>query len=302
MNENSDTTHTADGFSAEWLQLREPADHRARSTLLTQLLLDWRRDKERMNIIELGAGTGSNLRYLCPLLGHQQHWTLFDHDQSLLEQLPHLLTPWAQQQGIHILATRETIRLESDTFSAQIHWQQKDLANELNAIAQDKVHLITASALLDLTSAAWLEQLARLCIDKHCASLFVLNYDGTLQWHEKLPDDELLNQLLNEHQLTDKGFGNALGPQAHHYIAEQLRRAQHVTTQSGNWVLDQQQSALQNELLTGWVKAAMEQDTTRKPVIQAWAESRRLAIKQGHSYLSVGHTDVLSLPMQWYKA
>lgn len=299
IDKNLDSPQAADGFSAEWLTIREPADHQARSTLLTQMLIDWRCSKEQINIIELGAGTGSNLRYLCPRLGHHQHWTMFDNDQLLLEQLPVLLQSWATKENVTILVDNETLKLESNMFSATVRCEHKDLANGLSTLPWEKADLITGSALLDLTSATWLAQLAQLCFDHHCASLFVLNYDGTIQWHEELPNDRQLNQLLNAHQVTDKGFGKALGPKAYQFIAEQLSKAHDVTTQTSNWVLGHDQSVLQDALLKGWVPAAIEQDGSFQPVIEQWAKGRQLSIQQGQSCLKVGHTDVLSLPLAW---
>ena len=50
------------GFSAEWLALRESADHAARSPELTRTVIDFLPDRAR--ILDLAAGTGSNRRYL----------------------------------------------------------------------------------------------------------------------------------------------------------------------------------------------------------------------------------------------
>ena len=66
-------------FSRNWLQLRESADHRSRSHALASVLLDFLDSKQRVNILDLGSGTGSNLRYLSKYLGDlNQRWTLLD--------------------------------------------------------------------------------------------------------------------------------------------------------------------------------------------------------------------------------
>ncbi|WP_106418212.1 class I SAM-dependent methyltransferase [Salinicola tamaricis] len=36
-------------------------------------------------LVDLGCGSGSNLRYLAPQLRTPQYWRLVDHDASLLE-------------------------------------------------------------------------------------------------------------------------------------------------------------------------------------------------------------------------
>ena len=52
------------GFSPTWLSLREPADRRARSADLGETLARHLARRERPLILDLGCGTGSNLRAL----------------------------------------------------------------------------------------------------------------------------------------------------------------------------------------------------------------------------------------------
>lgn len=286
------------GFSADWLNLREPADHLARSTRLTDQLAQWASRQTGLHVTELGAGTGSNLRYLCPRLGHHQKWTLVDNDPSLLTHLPRRLNQWANANNIQFSYESNTVRLKADQFSAQLTWQQCDLSENLATLPLKRNQLITGSALLDLTSANWLDKLASRCIANGCASLFVLNYNGQIAWQPELPDDTQLNDLLNAHQLSDKGFGKALGPNAGAYYAEQLRSMQNVETEHSDWVLGSEHSALQTALIEGWVPAAKEQgSTSAHPSVERWLQQRLRFLKVCESSLRVGHTDVLSLPL-----
>ena len=74
-------------FSAEWLAAREPHDAAARAVELVGLL----RARELMTqtgsgtpdavaraIVDLGAGSGANLRWLLPRLGGVQAWQLIE--------------------------------------------------------------------------------------------------------------------------------------------------------------------------------------------------------------------------------
>ena len=75
---------TVEAFDAAWLTLREPVDHRSRAeTLVTEVEREWRLRGWR-TVLDLGSGTGSNLRYLAPRLSGRQVWTLFDQDAELL--------------------------------------------------------------------------------------------------------------------------------------------------------------------------------------------------------------------------
>ena len=56
------------GFSAAWLALREPADVAARSSEVTAKVLMSLVDRTPLRGVDLGSGTGSNIRYLLPRL------------------------------------------------------------------------------------------------------------------------------------------------------------------------------------------------------------------------------------------
>jgi len=72
------------GFSAGWLSLREPADHAARSLPLTRAVVGALSTELPCRVLDLAAGTGSNVRYLAGHLPSEQRWLLVDHDPALL--------------------------------------------------------------------------------------------------------------------------------------------------------------------------------------------------------------------------
>jgi hypothetical protein len=79
----------------------------------------------------------------------------------------------------------------------------------------ERVHLVTASALLDLVSAEWIGRLAERCQGAGSAALFALNYNGYATCAPVDPDDEFILEHFNGHQrASDKGFGPAAGPDA----------------------------------------------------------------------------------------
>jgi hypothetical protein len=113
-------------FSADWLALREAADSRARSALLVRRLAD-RFEKspsthrtEPLRILDLGCGTGANLRYLAPRLGlllgdgrwARQDWTCVDRDLGLIATLPRLTADWAKGLGLTAAAQGEELRIQ----------------------------------------------------------------------------------------------------------------------------------------------------------------------------------------------
>ena len=291
----TDSTH--DGFSEIWLSLREPVDHAARDISLTSQLASWACQKQNLRVVELGAGTGSNLRYLLPTLGHHQHWTVFDKDPELIGKLPDLLEPWAVENDCELRLVNADLKLQHARYSATINCKITDLARNLETIAADGMDLITASALLDLTSSQWLDKLAGLISDHQSACLFALNYDGLVHWQPELEADEAVTELLNQHQLSEKGFGKALGPAAGNYLAQRLQHLGRQTAVCASpWRIDSTLKGLQLAIVEGWAKAATEQAGGNTAITRIWEEARVNAINKGQSTLRVGHNDVLSLP------
>lgn len=259
-------------FAPDWLALREPADHAARSRTVLDRLVTWARGRGPLTVADLGAGTGSNLRYLGPELPNRQHWLLMDHDAALL-------------YGVRPSSRHVTLETEQRNLAR---------ANELSQITAD---LLTGSALLDLVSEAWLCRLADRCAALGAAAAFALNYDGRIDWTPALPDDDSLRLSVNAHQRRDKGFGPALGPTAGDVAARVFQaRGFRTALEPSPWVLTEDDSALQLALLEGWVAAAEEQQPLLLERRQQWAEQRRRLISSGESRLLVGHLDLLALP------
>lgn len=278
-------------FAADWLALREPADHAARSgTLFAELAAFLDADAapgKTLNIVDLGAGAGSNLRWLAPRLGHPQDWTLVDRDADLLAR--------AQAQAIQSPAGHP-IRVHSvaaDLSDSTLPWI-------------DQADLVTSAAFFDLVSAEWIARLSLACAEAQAACLFVLSVDG--QWAftdedgNRIGDegDVYLQGLFNRHQRRDKGLGAALGPDAAPRLASSLAgHGLSVSTERSDWHLgagDALTLALGTELMAGWRRAGREQAPQAADRIDRWHRRRQSDLSAGRLGLRVGHLDVLALP------
>ncbi|MGC4082587.1 MAG: class I SAM-dependent methyltransferase [Vicinamibacterales bacterium] len=255
------------GFSAEWLTLREPADLAARVDDVTQAVIASLAHRESPLVIDIGCGTGSNVRYLARCLPASTRWRLLDHDRALLD------------------AARASLGMSIDTRIADLRVLDPGIFTGAD--------LVTASALLDLVSATWLRDFVGECRRAGAAVLVALNYDGRITCTPADDDDELVRELVNRHQRTDKGFGPALGPEAGDAVVALLRDAGYqVVSARSDWRLEPDQAELQRQLVSGWASAAIERSPAETVRIRSW-ESRRLqTIDVGISHIVVGHVDV----------
>jgi len=277
-------------FDVPWLERREPLDHRSRARELLAPLRAWWKEKlraweSRGRIVDLGSGTGANLRYLAPLLSGAQAWTLVDHDADLLA------------------------RAESPGEPVTVDKLRKDLTEDLSELLND-VDLVTASAFLDLVSQEWLESLVEGCRRSGAAAYFALTYDGDFRWYGDEsrqggpggPGDEPIRKAVNAHQRREKGFGLALGPEAAPEAARLFEEAFHEGPEYRTWIrpspwlLGPGEGAVAGELLEGWTTAALEARPDMEEEIRTWTSHRRALLQEGSFGLMVGHLDVLALP------
>lgn len=280
-------------FDPDWLALRERYDHVDRSGVLAAKFAAAVGPTPRL--IDLGCGTGSNLRYLSPRLGPHQVWLCLDNDPQLLDAAAVAITRWADSRGLVHGAPGRRLHLSGTRASVEVALTRRNLKDIRRAFSLDGVDGLTASALLDLASAPWLEALGHRITAAEVPVLFALSYDGRLEWDPPLPGDELVRRRFHAHQRTDKGFGPALGPDAAAWLAERLdAQGWQVKLSRSDWRLDGRDRELLQALFEGVVAAAREIEDDA--VLAAWAEARRRQLDSARLRVTAGHLDLLALP------
>ena len=270
------------GFSIDWLDLREGADRRARADKLLEQARHWLQSdaapQSEINVVDLGAGTGSTLRAFSAASGSNQDslsWHLVDQDAQLL----------AQARLRH-----------GDSHQLQTH--ELDLT-DIAALPLEGVKLVTASALFDLVSEDFIERLAaemaRRCQQQAMGLYSALNYDGTTRWTPAHPLDEDVLKAFNRDQKRDKGFGAALGPDAGTYM-ERVFNSLGFSVYSTNspWVLGGADRKLVDALINGIGDAVAQDPALNAASLQDWVQFRKSHSSGGTC--TVGHTDLLALP------
>ena len=286
-------------FSAEWLTLRENADGRARNAGLEAKVKSLLKSNDReCMIVDLGAGRGSNFRYLAPILGGAQSWQLIDADEELLKVAIPAIGEWAEVQGWPIRQGDHQIEIDTPNGRWTAATELADLEQNLDDLKLDNVDLITASALLDLVSKSWIERLAGRVPRSHPPYLFTLSYNGDLVFDPTDADDGWVSSLLNQHQETNKGFGAALGPAAIMYVREAMEKRGYVAvTGESPWQLESRTHAgdadLQRVLLNDWVTSLTEWQPRHGLRLQSWLNRRITLLESGFATLRIGHEDLL---------
>jgi hypothetical protein len=264
--------------SAAWLAMREGADAAARAPALAAAVRRRLAGRPHIVIHDLGCGTGSMGRWLAPRLPGPQHWVCHDQDAGLLAHAAASLAGTAAADGSPV--TAQTRRHDITRLSAS------DLAG---------ADLVTASALLDVLTAAEVGGIVAACAGAGSPVLATLSVTGRVELDPPDPLDAALAEAFNAHQRRTTGGRRLLGPDAvDAAMAEFGRHGMAVQARSSPWRLGPEQGRLAVEWLTGWAAAACEQQPDLAGPMAAYAPRRLAEAAAGRLGVVVHHTDLLA--------
>ena len=289
-------------FDAEWLALREPVDAAARAGGLVapfaRALVEGTCRDAPLRILDVGAGTGANFRYLAPRIAavvrRDQHWRLLDADGDLLRRSSAAIASWAEAQGWSVQETGRTLTVATAECTWRVETEAVDLAGGLSEEPLVPGEGVSMAAVLDLVSAEWIGDLSNWLAARRTPVLAALSYDGRLDWTPRDTEDAAVRARFNAHQRRDKGFGPALGPMAASRLLARLNAHGYRTASSrSDWNLSRADAEIQARLIATVGEAAAEQAGGEAAPIRSWLDRRMGQIGEGVLATAVGHLDIV---------
>lgn len=273
-------------FSSEWLDLREPADARARSAEVANAVAARFALRDELHILDLASGTGANLRATSSLLPKRQVWKLVDNDADALDTAKKRLTRWADASEFD----DETLRLKKDGCDLTVTFSIADLAIGTSHLLDEPWQLVTASAFFDLASQDYIRALSKAVAARNAAFYAALTYNGLRRWAPHRPADNQMTAAFHRHQMRDKGLGTAAGPMAAEHMADQFRLHGYTVLEGDSaWRLERSDRMLIEELVRGHAVAVSEAGGVDDKTILEWVKVPRTGV-------FVGHTDTFAVP------
>lgn len=264
--------------SSDWLALREAEDARARSGALVEAaaaLLP----AGPVTVHDLGSGTGSMARWSAPRLPGPQTWVLHDWNAALAAQAAASGVPRDRDGGEVVL--RSSI----------------GPLDGMTAATLDGASLVTASALLDVLTAAEAHAIVDACVAAGVPALLALSVTGEVALRPRHPLDRRVSSAFNAHQRRDVDGRRLLGPYAARIVEGLFRLAGwNVRRALTPWRLSGRDPQLLAEWFEGWVGAAEEQEPALRRDAAAYRELRRSQARRGELSAVVYHLDLLAWP------
>lgn len=276
------------GFDPDWLDLREPADHRSLAENPLARLKALFSGRERVSVADLGAGSGSLLRALAPRLGKRQSWTLIDADEGLLAHARTRLSAWADdwsEDGGRLSLRKGATEIEVVTLV-------RDLSADPLPAEAAGADLVTASAFFDLAGRAWTEAFVPRLAKAGRPLYAPLVYAGRKTFAPTHPLDGAALDAFNRHQLREKGLGLALGPGAADGLARIAEAAGLACLSAQSpWRLAKTDASLTRRLASDMALAIAE--LPDGPELSEWLAFR---LEHAEAGAEVAHVDLLIEP------
>ncbi|MFQ5972729.1 MAG: hypothetical protein ACE5Q3_10370 [Alphaproteobacteria bacterium] len=289
-------------FAVGWLDLRAPFDAAARRTGRAKALASTfaaavrGRDGRRVvRLLDLGTGTGNNVRELAPLLAGHQRWTVVDRDSSLLRGSKARYRDWARSLGWQAECDGSGLIISGPECRITLEPVRLNLATELGSLDLAVFDGLTGAALLDLVSSEWADRAIAAWAAFGRPALFALTVDGRLRWHPSHADDAWIGELFHRDLMADKGFGPALGVRAGAFAINRLTAAGYgVATAPTTWNVGTGDREMLNALVRFVETATKRQVPADQGRARAWLATRREQAAAGRLSVTVGHVDILA--------
>ncbi|MEM9645468.1 MAG: class I SAM-dependent methyltransferase [Planctomycetota bacterium] len=253
--------------SVDWLDLREKLDRRFRSGKLADRFISATSSKDL--IIDLACGAGANMRYLESRNRTRASWLGIDQVESMPD------------------------RLKDGATGGSVSFRHLDLMQDLEVLQRGANVAVTASAFLDMTSKPWVSRLVRHFSESPL--LVAMTMAGGYRWSPTESSDAEIETQIRNHQVSDHGFGPAMGADSAAQLTQELKDAGYeVFVEQTDWKLRGDDWETMEFLIRGVVRRV--RSMTTEIDVEAWQERRLQQLRRGRLRMEAPHFDVLGLP------
>lgn len=266
--------------------IKEAADKRARNGDVIEALSGWLEGRKTIEVVDLRAGIGANLRAVAPLLPPDQSWTLLARDAAEADVTRDHLTRWApayKTEGPILKLDRESLRLDVEIVIA-------DVVGNLGAAFKKSPALVTVSGDAVRYPAPFVRHLAAACAGRKAMFYANLIYDGRLRFSPHHAADSAMTAAFHRILMRDDGAGAAAGPLAASELSEQFRHANYTVIEGASPVWMRAPEAPLMRMIQGQMAEAQRIVAKgHDKMIDTWLARPRTA-------LEISQTDLLALP------
>ena len=285
----------ANKFGLTWIKSREPYDSMSRSNLLLDL---YKKDNNFFkNILDIGGGNGSFLRWCNSRDILYNNFLIADHDQALLKDFYITTKKSFLKKSIELLKNSPTsfqYQKKGSKKISRITLKKQDLLKSIESM--NSYDIISLSAVSDLLSRNYIKKILN-TIQVNKVIYFSICFDGRVIWQNKNKYDKYIISMFNKHQQQEKTLGIALGLKNIETIKNlSSRKGFRVTIADSSWKLNSDthnDRYFQNSYLNTIYKPLRRYELIDQDILDEWFQAKTGDIKLKKSNVQVGHKDIL---------
>ena len=282
-------------FTQKWMNAREIYDSCSRSSILNQYLSS--NKNVFKNIIDIGCGTGSFLRWMIINKYKFENFLMIDHDKKLLNKVYKITKNSVLKYNM--LFTKKSINcfhLKESTNStySEIKTIMGDICKLFKYI--DKYDFISFSAIADILPKLYLDKLFDLQLSEKII-LFSICYDGNITWNYKNKYDRYIIKKFNEHQHSIKNDNYMLGPKSVSYIKKKSKKKNYkIRLMDSSWNLESKSNndkEFHRQYIDTIFKPLKSDNSIDISLLKEWVNDKYEKIEKGKLKTIVHHKDIL---------
>tara|TARA_B100000900_G_scaffold154893_1_gene131547 strand:+ start:1629 stop:2501 length:873 start_codon:yes stop_codon:yes gene_type:complete len=282
-------------FSKSWINMRLEYDNYSRSNILNKYLKN-NKYMPDIDLIDMCSGSGNFLIWLIKNELSFNEYTLIDNDTNLLKSIKsNLRKNIPKDLKIKSNTNNMNLILCKDKFISSKVLIKKNDCDNFNYKTK-RFHIISYSAALDLMSKSSIIKAIKR-VNNLNAIYFSLCFNGIVKWTPTNTFDKYILSFFNKHQRTDKGFGEALGPESIDFVNRySIKQGMKVTTKHSPWIINNktnQDKIFMNRYLLDIKKALFHMEGIDRNILRNWYKDKKRDIEKKSIKLYVGHQDIL---------
>lgn len=281
-----------------WLDHRYACDADARNANIEKKFLEFFSEANTLNIVDAGAGIGSNFKYFFEKLPNHQEWTLLDCENNLLQSCREKLIEFAQKNNYRLEDGNGLLHMSNGRKKANIRFAHGGLEEIEQHTDLKKTDVITANALFDLLSYDQFDTFACKLSAYNVCLMATLNYYETsfLPFSE---EDARFVRYFHTHMTRPQKFGAAMGPNCTEEMLDLLVEHQMMVEQEGSqWHLKRYDSTMQHYLLHFFEHAVRDLSLSPSEIedLEVWLEKKKQMCRDHQLEIIVDHSDIFAYP------
>ena len=283
-----------DNFDIDWLNERYPFDAEARAKGLETKVLNSLEDKEKVTLVDVGAGTGSNCLYFVEQIPQNQKWYLVEQNADLRNATIKRFRGYANYHKYSFERKKDKLSIGSKHKKIEVHLLNDSLLKLDTLVNLKKVDLVLANAVFDLFSAAQISQFVDLITTNKLSFFTTLTYQGMV-FSPDDPFDDLFVNTYHAHMERIQAFGKALGKNANEYMVDAFNKnGLKVATAPSTWQVGRDDIKMHYYLLN-FMENALEEMNMKEEMqanFQKWLQRKKDLIITRQQRLEVEHLDI----------